>query len=54
MTLAEGDRGAVPGIARSSGQLQFSGGDATREEASSAAMAGSGRKAFEAKGGRVP
>jgi hypothetical protein len=54
MTLAEGDRGAVSGKARSSGQLQFSGGGPTREEASSEAMAASGRKAFEAKGGRVP
>jgi hypothetical protein len=52
--LAEGDQGAVSGVARTSGQLWFSGGGATREEASSTATASFGRKASEAKGGRVP
>jgi hypothetical protein len=52
--LVEGDHGAVPSVARTSEQLWFSGGGATREEACSTATASSGRKASEAKGGRVP
>jgi hypothetical protein len=48
--LAEGDQRAVPGVPRTSEQLWFSGGGATREEASSTATASSGRKGVRSKG----